>query len=65
MAIKIDVAADGIPTTLEVTALVTAASIEVLLNKASEFDKHMGAQHEGYVTSEDITTEDAIRNTQR
>ncbi len=65
MTIEIIVAADGIPTALEQTATATAASITALLNKASEFDKHMGAQHDGYVTTEDITTEDAIRNTQR
>ena len=65
MAIEIDVATDGIPTALEVTATATAVNLTALLNKAIEFDKHMGAQHDGYVTTEDITTEDAIRNTER
>jgi hypothetical protein len=52
---EVEVTPDGTITT----------NLRALLNKASEFDKHMGAYHDGYVTTEDIETEDEIRNTNR
>ena len=54
-----------VPVTETTSATDTTERIRALLNKASEFDKHMGAYHDGYVTTEDIVTEDTIRNTNR
>jgi len=55
--------------TTEAAAAAAAAAASVLnrslLNKVSEFDQHMGAYHDGYVTGEDIETEDTTRNTNR
>ena len=49
----------------EAAAAAASAVTRALLSKASQFDRHMGAYHDGYVTGEDIETEDIARNTPR
>ena len=61
----IEVIEETVPVTETTSATNVTERIRALLNKASEFDKHMGAYHAGYVTTEDIETEDTIRNTSR
>jgi hypothetical protein len=61
----IEVIEETVAVTETLTATETTERLRALLNKASEFDKHMGAYHSEYVTTEDIVTEDKIRNTDR